>query len=93
MCCSRLRLGVGLVDYCHQDIYLSIFPLTREPKRVRPGFASSSRDLAQHAADHHAAQPTQPPAPRLGRGLLAGVRLACRSQTHAGRADDVRRRR
>jgi len=20
MCCSRLRLGVGLVDYCHQDI-------------------------------------------------------------------------
>ena len=58
---------------------------------VRPGFASSSRELAQHAADHHAAQPTQPPAPRLRRGLLAGVRLACRSQTHAGRADDVRR--
>jgi hypothetical protein len=39
----------------------------------------------------NAAQRTQPPAPRLGRGLLAGVRLACRSQTHAGRANDVRR--
>ena len=79
---DRLKLGPVPLTYILRRY---------ERLRVRPGVASSSRELAQHAADHHAAQPTQPPAPRLRRGLLAGVRLACRSQTHAGRADDVRR--